>query len=157
MESACKCDIDTTADCGEIDSLEKLKWWQKATIYQVLIQSFQDTTGDGKGDIRGVVNRLDYFVTLGVDVIWVAPVYESPMADMGLVGTSREQQLKHAISASGKQEELTAGGCNIYGNTIGTISVTTTGSTLCSARWRTWTSWSANATGVRCGSSWISH
>ncbi|OJJ42750.1 hypothetical protein ASPZODRAFT_20275 [Penicilliopsis zonata CBS 506.65] len=83
MNSPEKCEIDTTADCGEIDTLDKMRWWQRATIYQVLIQSFQDTNGDGKGDIRGVVNRLDYFVTLGVDVIWIAPIYQSPMSDMG--------------------------------------------------------------------------
>ncbi|BDD56159.1 hypothetical protein MAP00_001636 [Monascus purpureus] len=60
-----------------------MKWWQKATIYQVLIQSFQDTDGDGKGDIRGIVEKLDYFVTLGIDVVWVSPIFESPMCDMG--------------------------------------------------------------------------
>lgn len=84
MDSKTKCDdIDTTDDCGEIDSLDKMKWWQKATIYQVLIQSFQDTDGDGKGDIRGIVEKLDYFVTLGIDVVWVSPIFESPMCDMG--------------------------------------------------------------------------
>ncbi|GFG04169.1 oligo-1,6-glucosidase [Aspergillus udagawae] len=70
-------------ECEESDSLDKLRWWQKATIYQVLIQSFQDTDGDGKGDIRGIVNHLDYFVALGIDVVWISPIYESPMRDMG--------------------------------------------------------------------------
>lgn len=73
----------TAQSVGACDDFEKLKWWQKATIYQILTQSFQDTTGDGKGDLRGVVGRLDYFVTLGVDVVWIAPVFESPMSDMG--------------------------------------------------------------------------
>lgn len=74
---------DASTECHESDSLDKLRWWQKATIYQVLIQSFQDTDGDGKGDLRGIVNRLDYFVALGIDVIWISPIYESPMRDMG--------------------------------------------------------------------------
>jgi len=71
------------SDSEDVDSLDKLHWWQKASIYQVLIQSFQDTNGDGKGDLRGIMERLDYFVTLGVDVIWISPIYESPMCDMG--------------------------------------------------------------------------
>ncbi|GFG14716.1 oligo-1,6-glucosidase [Aspergillus lentulus] len=74
---------DASQECQESDSLDKLCWWQKATIYQVLIQSFQDTDGDGKGDLRGVVNHLDYFVALGIDVVWISPIYESPMRDMG--------------------------------------------------------------------------
>lgn len=84
MDNKGQCDdVDTTEDCGEIDSLDKLEWWQRATIYQVLVQSFQDTDGDGKGDIQGIVERLDYFVALGIDVVWVSPIYESPMCDMG--------------------------------------------------------------------------
>ncbi|PKX98967.1 glycoside hydrolase family 13 protein [Aspergillus novofumigatus IBT 16806] len=74
---------DASKECQESDSLDKLRWWQKATIYQVLIQSFQDTDGDGKGDLRGIVNHLDYFVALGIDVVWISPIYESPMRDMG--------------------------------------------------------------------------
>lgn len=83
MNSDEKCDFDASEDCGEVDSLDELRWWQQASIYQVLIQSFKDTDGDGKGDILGVIERLDYFVALGVDVVWISPVYESPMADMG--------------------------------------------------------------------------
>lgn len=79
------CEFDATSDYRESDSLDKLHWWQKSSIYQVLIQSFQDTNGDGKGDLRGVVERLDYFVALGIDVIWISPIYASPMCDMGCV------------------------------------------------------------------------
>lgn len=83
MGSKEKCEFDATDGCGEVDSLDKLQWWQRATIYQVLIQSFQDSDGDGKGDILGVVERLDYFVALGIDVVWVSPIFGSPMTDMG--------------------------------------------------------------------------
>lgn len=83
MESTEKCGFEAAEGCEEVDSLDKLKWWQQASIYQVLIQSFQDTDGDGKGDILGVIERLDYFVALGVDAVWISPIYDSPMADMG--------------------------------------------------------------------------
>ena len=58
-------------------------WWQTAVIYQVYPRSFQDSTGDGVGDLRGIERRLDYLVELGVTAIWVSPIYPSPMADFG--------------------------------------------------------------------------
>jgi oligo-1,6-glucosidase len=62
---------------------EHLEWWQEASVYQVLVPSFKDSNGDGRGDIGGVVDNLDYLVDLGVDIIWLTPVFESPMFDMG--------------------------------------------------------------------------
>jgi alpha-glucosidase len=59
------------------------QWWQKGVIYQVYPRSFQDTNGDGVGDLRGILERLDYLVELGVDAVWVSPFYPSPMADFG--------------------------------------------------------------------------
>lgn len=58
-------------------------WWKGAVIYQVYPRSFQDTTGDGYGDLAGVTKRLDYISSLGVDAIWLSPFFTSPMADMG--------------------------------------------------------------------------
>ena len=58
-------------------------WWRNGVIYQVYPRSFQDTTGDGVGDLRGILARLDYLVALGVDAVWVSPFYPSPMADFG--------------------------------------------------------------------------
>jgi alpha-glucosidase len=58
-------------------------WWQKGVVYQVYPWSFQDTTGDGMGDIAGILARLDHFTALGVDALWLSPVYVSPMADFG--------------------------------------------------------------------------
>lgn len=83
IDNVQKFEADPAVSCAETDSLDNLCWWQTACVYQVLIQSFQDTDGDGKGDIRGVIERLDYFLALGVDVIWLSPIYESPMTDMG--------------------------------------------------------------------------
>ena len=59
------------------------KWWQKSVVYQVYPRSFQDSDGDGIGDIQGITRRLPYLKELGVDVIWLSPVYESPNDDNG--------------------------------------------------------------------------
>ncbi|ACL69702.1 glycoside hydrolase family 13 protein [Halothermothrix orenii] len=58
-------------------------WWKEAVVYQVYPRSFNDTTGNGIGDLRGIIEKLDYIKDLGVDVIWLNPVYESPCDDMG--------------------------------------------------------------------------
>ncbi|MEJ8833884.1 alpha,alpha-phosphotrehalase [Enterobacter cloacae] len=58
-------------------------WWQNGVIYQIYPKSFQDTTGSGTGDLRGVTQRLDYLKTLGIDAIWLTPFYISPQVDNG--------------------------------------------------------------------------
>ncbi len=58
-------------------------WWKRGVIYQIYPRSFQDTNGDGVGDLRGIRARLDYLSGLGVDAIWLSPVYPSPMKDFG--------------------------------------------------------------------------
>jgi alpha-glucosidase len=58
-------------------------WWKHGIIYQVYPRSFQDTNGDGIGDLAGITRRLDYLACLGVDAIWISPIYPSPMADFG--------------------------------------------------------------------------
>lgn len=58
-------------------------WWQKSVIYQIYPRSFQDSNGDGIGDLKGVESRLDELVALGVDAIWLSPIFPSPMADFG--------------------------------------------------------------------------
>ena len=58
-------------------------WWQNGVIYQIYPKSFQDTTGSGTGDLRGVTRRLDYLKTLGIDAIWLTPFYISPQVDNG--------------------------------------------------------------------------
>jgi alpha-glucosidase len=58
-------------------------WWRDGVIYQIYPRSFQDSNGDGVGDLRGILSRLDYLVKLGVDAAWVSPFYPSPMADFG--------------------------------------------------------------------------
>jgi len=58
-------------------------WWQAGVIYQIYPRSFQDTNNDGIGDLGGIERRLDYLVSLGVDAIWISPIYPSPMVDFG--------------------------------------------------------------------------
>jgi len=58
-------------------------WWRGAVIYQIYPRSFQDSTGNGIGDLRGIVERLPYIAKLGVDAIWISPFFTSPMADFG--------------------------------------------------------------------------
>ncbi|WP_368901317.1 alpha,alpha-phosphotrehalase [Oceanobacillus oncorhynchi] len=59
------------------------KWWQKSVVYQIYPKSFNDTTGNGMGDINGITEKLDYLKELGVDVIWLTPIYLSPQKDNG--------------------------------------------------------------------------
>ena len=59
------------------------KWWNEKVAYQIYPKSFYDTNGDGIGDLRGVIEKLDYLKDLGVDIIWLSPCYRSPLADQG--------------------------------------------------------------------------
>ncbi|QAA33453.1 glycoside hydrolase family 13 protein [Clostridium manihotivorum] len=59
------------------------KWWKEAVVYQIYPRSFKDSNGDGVGDLRGIIEKLDYLKELGVDVIWLSPVYKSPNDDNG--------------------------------------------------------------------------
>lgn len=59
------------------------EWWKRAVIYQIYPRSFQDSNGDGIGDLRGIIQRLDYLEGLGIDALWLCPVYPSPMDDNG--------------------------------------------------------------------------
>ena len=58
-------------------------WWQTGVIYQIYPRSYLDSNGDGVGDLRGITSKLDYLRWLGVDAIWLSPIYPSPMADFG--------------------------------------------------------------------------
>lgn len=61
----------------------KKEWWKEAVSYQVYPRSFKDSNGDGIGDLRGIISKLDYLKDLGIDVIWISPFYKSPNADNG--------------------------------------------------------------------------
>ena len=59
------------------------EWWKQSVVYQIYPRSFSDSDGDGVGDLRGIIQKLDYLRDLGVDVVWLSPVYKSPNDDMG--------------------------------------------------------------------------
>ena len=59
-------------------------WWRGAVIYQIYPRSFQDSNGDGIGDLAGIVQRLPYIAGLGVDAIWISPFFTSPMRDLAM-------------------------------------------------------------------------
>lgn len=62
---------------------DKLLWWQKGIIYQIYPRSFMDSNGDGVGDLQGIISKIDYLKWLGVDAIWLSPIFLSPMRDFG--------------------------------------------------------------------------
>ncbi|MFA0621469.1 alpha-amylase family glycosyl hydrolase, partial [Vibrio sp. 10N.222.49.A4] len=59
------------------------KWWHDAVVYQIYPRSFLDSNNDGIGDLNGIISKLDYLKELGINVIWLSPVYQSPMDDNG--------------------------------------------------------------------------
>src|SRR3569623_1607456 len=68
---------------GQRRSFAMREWWRGGVIYQVYPRSFQDTNGDGVGDLPGIMRRLDHIASLGVDCLWLSPLPPSPQADMG--------------------------------------------------------------------------
>ena len=74
----------SAAPAGALVTVERAEgWWRNAVVYQIYPRSFADSNGDGTGDIPGIIAHLDHLVELGVDVIWLSPVYTSPMDDNG--------------------------------------------------------------------------
>lgn len=67
---------------GRADTIDR-KWWKEAVVYQVYPRSFKDNDGDGIGDLKGIISKLDYIKSLGVDVVWLNPIYSSPNDDNG--------------------------------------------------------------------------
>ncbi|HFI0791689.1 TPA: alpha-glucosidase [Streptococcus suis] len=89
--------------------IQKTDWWKKSVIYQIYPRSFQDSNGDGVGDIRGIISRLDYLHELGIDAIWLSPVYQSPMDDNGY-DISDYQGIAPEFGTMEDMEELIAEG-----------------------------------------------
>jgi len=80
------CSIITSqafAQANPGDSIKDRKWWKEAVVYQIYPRSFKDDNGDGIGDLKGIISKLDYIKSLGVNVIWLNPIYSSPNDDNG--------------------------------------------------------------------------
>ena len=65
------------------DSVRDKKWWKEAVVYQIYPRSFKDSDGDGIGDLKGIISKLDYIKSLGIDAVWLNPIFESPNKDNG--------------------------------------------------------------------------
>lgn len=83
-------------------------WWKESVVYQIWPRSFKDSNGDGIGDLRGIIQKLDYLQALGIDVIWLSPVYQSPNDDMGY-DISDYQAIMDEFGTLADWEELIAG------------------------------------------------
>ncbi len=75
--------VETNSILSNETSITDKKWWKEAVVYQIYPRSFKDTDGDGVGDLQGIISKLDYIKSLGVNVIWLNPIFESPNADNG--------------------------------------------------------------------------
>lgn len=112
-------DIDTSLtvndvnDVNDLDAANAAPWWTRAVVYQIYPRSFADSDGDGIGDLGGILARLDHLADLGVDVLWLSPVYRSPMDDNGYDISDYE----HVEPLFGTDEQLDAiiAGCHERG------------------------------------------
>jgi trehalose-6-phosphate hydrolase len=68
---------------GSVAASQRRSWWKETSVYQIYPASFQDTTGTGVGDLKGIISRVDYLHALGVETVWLCPIFESPQVDMG--------------------------------------------------------------------------
>src|ERR1044072_6180219 len=72
-----------TSVCTIAQESTNKKWWKEAIVYQIYPRSFKDSDGDGFGDLKGIISKLDYIKSLGVNVVWLNPIFSSPNVDNG--------------------------------------------------------------------------
>ncbi|KEF55774.1 uncharacterized protein A1O9_08525 [Exophiala aquamarina CBS 119918] len=93
---------------SNVQKTRQPSWWKDVVVYQVWPASFKDSNGDGLGDLRGVISKLDYLKELGVDVVWLSPIYDSPQEDMGY-DVSDYNNIYPPYGTMDDMEELIAG------------------------------------------------
>lgn len=81
--SALSCSLQTTICQSNIPEFAGKKWWKEAIVYQVYPHSFEDSDGDGVGDLKGIISKLHYIKSLGVTAVCINPIYSSPNDDNG--------------------------------------------------------------------------
>ena len=74
---------EAIADSFDTEQPRDPEWYKRAVFYEVLVRGFQDSTGDGTGDLKGLTSKLDYLEWLGIDCLWLLPIYQSPLRDGG--------------------------------------------------------------------------
>lgn len=87
---------------------QSLRWWKESVVYQIYPRSFKDSTGNGVGDIRGIIEKLDYLHELGVGIVWLSPVYQSPNDDNGY-DISHYRRIQPEFGTLADMDELIAG------------------------------------------------
>ncbi|UJR31216.1 hypothetical protein I4U23_018720 [Adineta vaga] len=97
-------DVSNKSSSSPITNIRQ-KWWKEAVAYQIYPRSFQDSNGDGIGDLRGIIQRLDHIKELGADLIWICPIYKSPNDDNGY-DISDYQQIMDVFGTMAEVEEL---------------------------------------------------
>ena len=80
---AISCNNSQTKESNVTETNSQKKWWKEAVVYQIYPRSFQDSDGDGVGDLKGLTGKLEYVKSLGIDIVWLNPIYGSPNADNG--------------------------------------------------------------------------
>lgn len=90
------CNNSTTEQKVKSDSMATKKdWWKEVVVYQIYPRSFKDSDGDGVGDLKGIIAKLDYIKSLGIDVVWLNPIFESPNKDNGYDISNYEAIMKN--------------------------------------------------------------
>lgn len=83
IPAAISCKTKSSSPEKAVEATTERKWWKEAVVYQVYPRSFKDSDGDGIGDLKGIISKLDYIKSLGVDAVWLNPIYSSPNDDNG--------------------------------------------------------------------------
>jgi oligo-1,6-glucosidase len=80
---SCQSPVKNQQQAANNDSIADRKWWKEAIVYQIYPRSFKDSDGDGVGDLKGIISKLDYLKSLGINTVWLNPIYQSPNYDNG--------------------------------------------------------------------------